>query len=94
MNNLEKYSNFQKVNSLAIKKYNRPVFLSTRKNKKYMIIDDNNKMVHFGQLGYEDYTKHNDKDRRERYLKRALKIKGNWQNNPFSPNNLSINLLW
>jgi len=94
MNNLEKYSNFQKVNSLAIKKYNRPVYISTRKNKKYMIIDDNNKMIHFGQLGYEDYTKHNDKDRRERYLKRALKIKGNWQNNPFSPNNLSINLLW
>ena len=32
---LKKYSNFQKVNSLSMKKYNRPVFMSTRKQKKY-----------------------------------------------------------
>ena len=31
---------------------------------------------------------------RERYLKRATKIRGDWQDNPFSANNLSINLLW
>jgi hypothetical protein len=91
---LKKYSNFQKVNSLSIKKYNRPVFISTRKQKKYMIRDDNNKMIHFGQLGYEDFTKHNDEDRRERYLKRTANIRGDWKENKFSPNNLSRNLLW
>ena len=91
---LKKYSNFQKVNSLSMKKYNRPVFASTRKQKKYMIRDDNNKMIHFGQLGYEDFTKHNDEKRRERYLKRTANIRGDWKENKFSPNNLSRNLLW
>jgi len=28
------------------------------------------------------------------YLKRALKIKGNWMYDEYSPNNLSIYLLW
>ena len=31
--------------------------LSTRKTKKYMI-RFNDKWIHFGQMGYEDYTKH------------------------------------
>jgi hypothetical protein len=91
---LKKYSNFQKVNSLAMKKYKRPVAVSTRKTKKYMIKDDNNKFIHFGQLGYEDFTKHKDEERRQRYLKRTEKIKGDWKENKFSPNNLSRNLLW
>ena len=94
MENLAKYSNFQTVNKKANKLYNRNVFLSTRKDKKYMIMDDNNKWVSFGQLGYQDFTKHLDQNRRESYLKIASKIKGNWKDNPFSPNNLSINLLW
>ena len=42
----------------------------------------------------EDYTLHGDKKRRDRYLKRATNIKGKWQDNPYSPNNLSINILW
>ena len=94
MVDLRKYSNFQTVHIKANKLYKRDVFLSTRKDKKYMIMNDNNKWVHFGQLGYEDFTKHLDEQRRETYLKRAIKIKGNWKDNQFSPNNLSINLLW
>jgi Family of unknown function (DUF5754) len=94
MDNLLKYSNFKTVQKKANKLYNRDVFLSTRKDKKYMIMDDNNKWVHFGQLGYQDFTKHLDEQRKENYLKRATKIKGNWKDNQFSPNNLSINLLW
>jgi len=71
------------------------IFLSSNPNKKYMIINpDTNKIIHFGHMGSEDYTKHNDIDRRRLYLKRATKIKGNWKENKFSPNNLSINLLW
>ena len=62
---LKKYSNFQKVNSLSMKKYNRPVQISTRKQKKYMIRDDNNKMVHFGQLGYVTLGHHTDQHDRQ-----------------------------
>jgi len=47
MENLKKYSNFQTVNKKANKLYNRDVFLSTRKDKKYMIMNDNNKWVHY-----------------------------------------------
>lgn len=71
------------------------LYLSNRKGKKFKIIDMNtNKFVHFGSLDYEDYTKHNDSARRNKYLARATKIKGDWRANPYSPNNLSINILW
>lgn len=92
---LLKYSNPATVKRKAKKYFNNPVEIkqSTRKNKKYMIYDGK-KWVHFGQLGYEDFTKHQDEHRRKNYLSRSLKIKGNWKDNKFSPNNLSINLLW
>ena len=67
-----------------------------------MIFDRyNNKFVHFGQMGYLDYSKYKQlydikiaNEHRSRYLKRALKIKGNWIGNPYSPNYLSMLLLW
>lgn len=59
-----------------------------------MIQDPNNKWIHFGQMGYEDYTKHRDENRRMNYLNRASKIKGHWKTNKYSPNNLAIHLLW
>lgn len=71
------------------------ISISTRKDKKYMVFNPNTqKWVHFGQINYEDYTKHNDDKRRQRYLKRSTNIKGNWKDDKYSPNNLSINLLW
>jgi hypothetical protein len=94
MNNLNKYSDFKTVNNKALRLYNRPVFISTRKDKKYMIMNDSKKYIHFGQLGYEDFTKHLDENRRRLYLTRATKIKGDWKTDRYSPNNLSINLLW
>jgi hypothetical protein len=38
---------------------------STRINKKYMIRGDftNGKWIHFGDMRYEDYTKHQDEER-------------------------------
>lgn len=95
-----KYSKKRTVQSNADKYFNRSnlkprlVERSSRANKKYMVLDDNNKIVHFGVSNYEDYTVHKDEQRREAYLKRATAIKGNWKDNPFSPNSLSINLLW
>lgn len=71
------------------------LYPSSKADKKYMIYDPNNeKWVHFGAFGMEDFTKHKDKERRRRYLARATKIRGNWKENPYSPNNLSIHILW
>jgi hypothetical protein len=91
---MNKVSDIKKVNKLSKMIYEKTVQPSTRKNKKYMIMNDNNKLVHFGDLRYEDYTKHHDEDRLNRYLSRATKIKGNWRRDKYSPNNLAINLLW
>lgn len=59
-----------------------------------MVQNPDNKWIHFGQMGYEDYTKHKDDDRRKNYLNRSSNIKGQWKANKYSPNNLSIHLLW
>ena len=93
---LQKYSDFNTAQKNAIKYLGNDAKLSisTRKDKKYMIKNDRNTWIHFGQLGYEDYTKHKDNERRKRYLSRATKIKGQWKDDKYSPNNLSINILW
>jgi hypothetical protein len=67
---------------------------STRKNKKYMVQTPNGTYTHFGDSRYDDFTVHGDKERQQRYLARATKIKGSWKNNPYSANNLSIHTLW
>jgi hypothetical protein len=68
------------------------LFRSNRKDKKYAIINPYTfKVVHFGAMGYEDYTKHNDESRREQFLRRNKK----WRDaDPFSPAFLSYHLLW
>lgn len=90
------YSNPIQVKMNAIKYLgeNVPLYYSTRSSKKYMVITPDNKLVHFGQQGYEDYTKHQDEKRRKSYLARSTKIKGDWATNKYSPNNLAIHLLW
>ena len=82
-----------------LKKYipkNTPeLFISNRKNKKYMILNPiTNKFIHFGSLAYEDFTKHNDLQRQKNYIIRASNIKGDWRTDKYSPNNLSLYLLW
>ena len=71
-----------------------PLFLSTRKDKKYMVLDPDGKMVHFGNINYEDFSKHMDLQRRSSYISRATNIRGDWKRNKYSPNNLAINVLW
>lgn len=44
-----------------------------------------------GALGYEDYTTHKDKTRRERYI--ARHSREDWSN-PYTPATLSRYLLW
>lgn len=71
------------------------LLISPRKDKKYRVYDPiNRKWIDFGQMYFYDHTKHGNDKKRELYLKRATKIKGNWKSNPYSPNNLSINILW
>lgn len=94
---LEQYSDPIAVQKKAYKYLgkNAVVYLSSKKNKKYMLFDpETNKYVHFGQMGYEDFTRHKNLLKRNKYLARSLNIKGNWKDNKYSPNNLSIHLLW
>ena len=71
------------------------LFRSETKTKKYLVRDPlTNKLINFGQMGYQDFTKHKDEARRINYLDRTEKIRGNWKANKYSPNNLSRNILW
>jgi len=45
------------------------VFNSWAKNKKKVVCVDN-KLIHFGDKRYEDYTQHKDKDRRANFRAR------------------------
>ena len=71
---------------------------SSRKNNKYMVTLPGGKKVHFGSPKYEDYTIHKDKERRDKYLSRAKKIKNKkgelTYTKPESSNYWSVNLLW
>jgi hypothetical protein len=70
------------------------LFLSANPEKKYSIITPEGKLVNFGGMGYEDWTKHGNPARRQAYLNRACGTKGDWKKDKYSPNNLAINLLW
>jgi len=94
---LSKYSNFRQAQKKAYQYIGKTAKLYPAKNaqKKYSIYDPKKKKwINFGQIGYEDFTKHKDKTRRKNYLTRSSKIKGNWKSNPYSANNLSIHILW
>ena len=71
---------------------------STRKNNKYMATLPSGKKVHFGSSKYPDYLTHKDKDRRDKYLAGATKIKNKegelTHSNPESANYWSTKLLW
>jgi hypothetical protein len=94
---LKKWSNPEEAQKKAKAIYGAIGILgvSPVKDKKYRIYNPiKKKYVDFGQMGYEDFTKHKNKKRRELYLQRSLNIKGNWKKDPFSANNLSVFILW
>jgi len=104
MNEEDKLYNVSNIKEVLIKlnKYCKKLnliipelYISHLKNKKFMLRNPyTNKIVHFGDSRYSDFTKHKDNKKRLSYLSRAMNIKGNWKNDPFSANNLSINILW
>ena len=94
---LLKYSNPRTAQRMAYKYLGKTAKLYPANNphKKYKIYDPkHNKWINFGQIGYEDYTKHKDKHRQKSYLTRTAKMRGQWKRNPYSANNLSRNVLW
>jgi hypothetical protein len=90
------YSNPREAQQKAFQIYGKDaiLFRSNAKNKKYYIINPKGHKVNFGQMFFEDYTKHKDMARRMNYLNRSAGIKGNWKDDGYSPNNLSRNILW
>ena len=81
---------FEKLTTRAKKLGAESLDYSTQKNNKYMATLQSGKKVHFGSTKYPDYLIHKDKDRRDKYLARATKIKNKQgeltYNNPESAN--------
>jgi len=87
---LQKYSNPDYVMNKAEQLNLNPIFISTRKDKKYMIYNGKS-WIHFGQMGYQDYTKHHDESRRDNFRRRNRR----WFFGPmYSPGRLAYILLW
>ena len=89
---------FKKLTSKAKKLGADSLDYSTRKNNKYVATLSSGKKIHFGSSQHPDYLIHKDKDRKERYLARAKKIKNKQgeltYTNPESANFWSVSLLW
>jgi hypothetical protein len=91
-----KWSNPLQVRKMADKYLGKDiqVYLSSKKDKKYMVQNPEGKWIHFGQMEFQDFTKHKDLKRRKSYLSRTANMRGEWKDNPYSANNLSRNILW
>ena len=88
---LRKYSNPEKVQEKAKKMGLNPVGISTKKDKKYMIMDNHGDVKHFGQMLYHDFTKTNDEKKREAFKNRNWR----WEHaDKYSPAYLAYHLLW
>lgn len=85
---------FKSVEKSLHKYYGNDVKLypSSRKDKKFMIFNPENKRIHFGQSGYDDYHSSNkDEEKRYRFLKRNAK----WKDaNKWTPAHLAYWILW
>jgi len=90
LNKLYQYSDPIEVNRRAEELHLNKIHPSSRKDKKYMVFNGH-KMIHFGQMGYEDATHHKNEKRIMNFRKRNHR----WANAPiYSPAWLSYYLLW
>ena len=93
-----KGKDFKKLTKKAKKLGAESLNYSTRKNNKYVATLPGGKKIHFGSSQYPDYLIHKDKERKDKYLARAKKIKNNQGEltypNPESNNFWSVNFLW
>lgn len=65
---------------------------SSKKDKKMKATFNDKKTIHFGASGMSDYTKHKDKERKQKYINRHKK-RENW-NKPDTAGSLSRFILW
>lgn len=80
------------LNSLH-KHYGKDVklYVSTRKDKKFMVLNPEGKRVHFGQRGFSDWHLHKDTERRDKFRTRNAR----WANAPkWTPAHLAYYVLW
>jgi len=75
-------------------------------NHKLAIPDKNGRMVAFGKVGYGDHIIYSHLEKAQKvpkgtadvkkntFQKSHSKIRGDWASEPFSPNNLSLRILW
>ena len=94
---LDEYTNPKIAKKNAVKYLGKNVVLkpSTKKDKKFMVLNPvTNKFIHFGQLGFEDFTKHQDLKRQKSYLNRTGNMRGDWKDDKYSANNLAREILW
>ena len=90
LNKLYQYSDPIEVNRRAEELHLNKIHPSSRADKKYMVFNGH-KMIHFGQMGYEDATHHKNEKRIMNFRKRNHR----WANAPiYSPAWLSYYLLW
>lgn len=81
--------------------YNKPIDAPKGAKQKKMVLakkGDEVKLVRFGLRGMEDFTQHNDPDRRKNYLARSAGIRDKdgklTKDNPFSANYWARKVLW
>ena len=60
---MNRYSNIQEVRKVANKYDIGKVFKSSKTDKKHMVKNPDEKMVHFGAIDYAAYTAHKDTER-------------------------------
>ena len=103
----ELYLRFIKSTAKSRGKYDPSrIFLSDKKGKKLFYLTPDDKKVYSGSADNNNFFIYQILEHRhiipedtslkyrERYLKRAMKIKGDWKSDALSPNNLAMNILW
>ena len=74
-----------------IDKYIKKIGYSKQRNKKYFVINNNNKKIDFGDINYEDFLTTKDIDKQKKYHERH---KHDNINNPDFAGYWSYHLLW
>jgi len=84
----------------------KTIAFSDNRTHKIRMERPDGKIIRFGRVGYNDFhiwshlernnqvSKGTAKGKQDRFLKSHSKIKGNWKEDKYSPNWLSMNLLW
>lgn len=87
------FIHIMKTRKLKLKTIRKSHVAEKKWDAVFITPEGREKVVPFGQKGYSDYTKHKDKTRKQRYLKRHAGMGENWKK-PDTPGALSRWILW